>query len=263
MGHHKQPVLFLGHGSPMNAIANNSFTQRLNKLGGELARPRAILVISAHWLTSGTYVTSAEKPRMIYDMQGFPEPLYQVKYPAAGDPELAAQIQQLIPGVQSDQALAQPWGLDHGTWSVLVHLFPKAEIPVLQLSIDHRQPALHHFELGRKLTVLRDQGVLIIGSGNIVHNLRNITWSPNAVPFPWAVEFTTWYEEHLLRNERSVLLDDFRSSEIGRMSVPTTEHYFPSIYILGAAEDSESPKIEYSEIQNGSISMTSFSFGRP
>ena len=245
----------------MNAIADNSFTRTLKKLGPELETPRAILMVSAHWQTAGTFVTSTAEPKTIYDMSGFPDELYQVKYPAPGDPKLAAEIQQLVssPQILLDEG---SWGLDHGTWSVLVHLFPKANIPVLQLSLDRAASPQAHFELGQKLRTLRQQGILILGSGNVVHNLRKISWEETATPFSWAVEFSQWFEQQLAQRNFSALINDFRQTETGRLSVPTLEHYLPSLYILGAAEDSETAKLEFTEIQNGSIAMTSFSFGR-
>ncbi len=259
----KQPSLFLAHGSPMNAIEDNSFTQSLKKLSLNLAHefsaPRAILAISAHWLTTGTYLTSATRPRMIYDMYGFPEPLYQVKYPAKGAPDLVTEIQALItsPKILSDE---EKWGLDHGTWSVLIHLFPRAQVPVIQLSIDLSQPLQFHLELGKQLGQLRQSGVLLMGSGNIVHNLRNFSWNENETPFTWAQEFTNWFESQLKDKNYSALLNDFNKTKVGQMSVPTLDHYIPLLYILGAADKAEQPNIEFSGIQNGSIAMTSFSF---
>jgi 4,5-DOPA dioxygenase extradiol len=254
------PALFIGHGSPMNAIENNAFTQTLTQLGTQLPKPSAIVCISAHWTTKGTFVTSTKNPKMIYDMYGFPEELYQVKYPAAGDENLAKEIQQKIekPSVQLDNG---EWGLDHGTWSVLKFLFPQSDVPVLQMSIDLKQSPEYHFELGKKLKQWRESGVLIIGSGNIVHNLRNISWKENETPFEWAVEFDEWFKQKLIDRDFSALMNDFGKTKSGQLSVPTLEHYLPLHYILGAANPKDELKFEYEGIQNGSISMRAFKFG--
>jgi len=254
----KMPVLFIGHGSPMNAIASNAYTKKLNLLGEQLPQPRAILVISAHWMTKGAFVTEMAKPRTIHDFGGFPKALFDVQYPARGSPETAALVRQLIPSVQGDDE----WGLDHGTWSVLVHMFPKAEIPVLQLSLDMEKSLEAHFHLGQQLAPLREQGVLILGSGNLVHNLRQIQWQEQAPAFDWATEFDEWVKQKLLEKDFDPVLYEFHSSAAGKMGVPTLEHYLPLHYILGAAGGSEPLKFEYEEIQNGSISMRSFSLGR-
>lgn len=184
----KMPVLFLGHGSPMNALAHNSFTQGLNQMAQSFARPSSILCISAHWITRGTWVTHMERPRTIHDFGGFPKELFAVQYPAPGNPELAENLLRLIqhPLVQLDD---DSWGLDHGTWSVLKHLYPEADIPVIQLSLDLGRPLEYHGDLGRQLAQLRQQGVLIVGSGNIVHNLKLLNWDEGAKPFDWALEF--------------------------------------------------------------------------
>ena len=256
----KQPVLFIAHGSPMNAIEKNSFTQKLSEISASLVPPKAILVISAHWLSEGTLLTSAAQPRMIYDMYGFPPALYQMKYPAPGDPNLVKEIQSLIadPQIESDGG---KWGFDHGAWSILVHLFPQAQIPVLQMSIDFKQSFEFHFGLGRKLRALRDRGVLIIGSGNVVHNLGELSWNEDEPAYPWAQEFANWYTTKLLEKNYTALMQDYRKLKSGRMAVPTTEHYIPALYIMGAAAESETAVLEYVGIQNGSIAMTSFRFG--
>jgi 4,5-DOPA dioxygenase extradiol len=245
------PTLFIGHGSPMNALASNAYTKTLNRLGRTLPKPRAILVISAHWMTQGTFVTAMEKPRTIHDFGGFPKALFDMQYPSAGSPEVAGLVRQLAPTVQEDQA----WGLDHGTWSVLVHMYPQADIPVLQLSLDMEKSLEGHFALGSQLAPLREQGVLILGSGNLVHNLRQIQWEEKAPAFPWAVEFDEWLKQKLLARDFNSVLYDFHSSAAGKLSVPTLEHYLPLHYILGAAKENEPLTFEYEEIQNGSISM--------
>jgi 4,5-DOPA dioxygenase extradiol len=256
----RMPVLFIGHGSPMNAIEINSYTKTLNALGKNLPRPKAILMVSAHWMTEGTYITEMLKPKTIHDFYGFPQKLFDVQYPAPGSPEIAKLVQQTIldPKVHGDK---ETWGLDHGTWSVLRHIYPDADIPVLQLSIYMAQPPEYHVKLGQQLSKLRDQGVLILGSGNLVHNLRQIKWEPNAQPFDWAVEFDNWLKEKLVDRDFKAVQNDFHKTKAGQLSVPTLDHYLPLHYILGAADSRDELKFEYEEMQNGSISMRSFRLG--
>lgn len=256
----QMPVLFIGHGSPMNAIASNPYTKALNALASRLPKPRAILVVSAHWMTKGTWITEMEAPRTIHDFFGFPKALFDVQYPAPGSPEIAKSIRESIaqPKIQSD---TQDWGLDHGTWSVLKHLYPNADIPVLQLSLDMTKPPEFHFNLGRELSSLRHEGILILGSGNLVHNLQSIRWESHAKPYDWAIEFDAWIKERLNVGDYSSILYDFHKSEAGKLSVPTLDHYYPIHYILGAAQSSEPLQFEYEELQNGSISMMSFRVG--
>ena len=256
------PVLFIGHGSPMNALANNRYTQTLSQLGKKIPTPKAILVLSAHWLSQGTWVTQMAKPRTIHDFGGFPQALFDVEYPAPGSPETAALIQSVIidPKIQLDSS---EWGLDHGTWSVLRHLYPAAEIPVLQMSLSYRESPEYHFKLGEDLARLREMGVLILGSGNIVHNLRKIQWDENAKPYDWAIEFDEWIKTKIEeRNFKEILLGP-TASAAGRLSVPTVDHYLPLLSVLGAASAPDELRFEYEEMQNGSISMRSFSFGLP
>lgn len=257
----KLPVLFLGHGSPMNAIAENDFTRALNLLGKELPRPQAILCISAHWMTEGSWITHMPQPKTIHDFYGFPQPLFDVQYPAPGAPEIAEKIQKLItdPGIQLDDEM---WGLDHGTWSVLKHMYPIADIPVMQLSLYMEQPLEYHMKLGEELTKLREEGILIIGSGNIVHNLRQINWDENAQPYAWATEFDEWIKTKVVHRDHHAIVTDALKSEAGKLSVPTLEHFLPFIYTLGASESLDEIRFEYEGIQNGSISMRCISFGR-
>ncbi len=254
------PALFIGHGSPMNALENNAFTQSLSVLG-EKIRPEAILCISAHWMTEGTWITSMERPKTIHDFYGFPQPLFDIQYPAPGKPELAQAIHETIvsPNILLD---SEGWGLDHGTWSVLRHMYPKADIPVLQLSLDMGKPPEYHFQLGQELKKLRETGVMILGSGNIVHNLRKIQWETRAKPYDWAVEFDEWSKEKLIKRDFKSFQNDFLKTEAGRLSVPTMDHYYPLLTVLGASSPDEELKFEYEEIQNSSISMRAFSFGR-
>ncbi len=250
----KQPVLFLGHGSPMNAIEQNPFTEALTDLGRHLARPKAILVVSAHWMTRGTYVTHMQSPKTIHDFHGFPEDLFQVQYPAPGAPEVADLIRTLIPApqIQSDEG---EWGLDHGTWSVLKFLFPRADVPVLQLSLDMTQPPEFHFKLGEKLGILRDRDILMVASGNIVHNLRAIQWEPNAKPHDWALEFDHWVKEKIEARDLVPLIQDPSLTPAGKLSNPTPDHYYPLLYALGASHPDDSIETIFEGIQHGSISM--------
>jgi 4,5-DOPA dioxygenase extradiol len=256
----KMPVVFLGHGSPMNAIATNDFTKRLSRLGKDLDTPKAILTISAHWMTKGTFVTHMQAPRTIHDFQGFPPALYEIQYPAPGSPEIADLICKDIkdPLVGSDD---HEWGLDHGTWSVLKHLYPKANIPVLQLSLDMTKPAAFHFSMGQKLRKLREHGVLLIGSGNIVHNLRHIDWDESAKPLTWATEFDQWVKQKIDVRDFKALVQESVLSGAGQLSIPTPDHYYPLLYILGAAADDDDIEHIYEGFQNASISMRSIQIG--
>lgn len=257
----RMPVLFIGHGSPMNALETNSYTRSLAQLGQELAKPRAILVISAHWVTEATTVTTMERPKTIHDFYGFPKALFDIEYPAPGSPEIAKQIQELAldSKILSDY---ESWGLDHGTWAVLRHMYPHAEIPVLQLSLHSKQTVDYHVRLGHEISKLRDKGVLILGSGNLVHNLRQIRWEPDAKPYEWAIEFDEWIKAKLVDGDFQAVLENFHSTKAGQLSIPTLEHYLPLHYILGASHRSDQLKFEFEELQNGSISMRSFSLGR-
>lgn len=251
------PAYFIAHGSPMNAIANNAFTSKLSKVG-ENIKAKAIIVISAHWETDGTYITGMKDPRTIHDMYGFPEELYNVKYPASGDPDLAKKISEIIPEIEIDH---NKWGLDHGSWSLLVHLKPKAEIPVLQISLNKSLTLSQHFEFAKKLLFLRKEGIAIIGSGNIVHNLREINWTTDATPHPWALEFSNWFKERILEKKFHEVINSPLSFKAGALSNPSLEHYIPSLYILALQDEQENIDVIYNEMQNASISMLSFKVG--
>jgi 4,5-DOPA dioxygenase extradiol len=253
----RHPVLFIGHGSPMNAIQENAFTRVLVGLGRELPRPRAVLCVSAHWMTEGTWITRMAWPRTIHDFYGFPPELFQVQYPAPGSPEIADQIAAAVPGIHPDE---ESWGLDHGSWAVLRHVFPAADIPVLQLSLHLQQPAEYHLELGRRLRPLRDQGILIVGSGNVVHNLRRIRWEEDAEPYPWAREFDERVKERISGRDHAALLRT-DEDEVARLSVPTAEHYLPLLYVLGASSDDDALRFHFEEIHNASISMRTWTLG--
>ena len=250
----RMPVVFIGHGSPMNALADNDFTSSLTELGKKIPKPKAILCVSAHWLSSGTFVGCDEKPEIIYDFYGFPQELYEVKYPVEGSGKFAEKTSDLLKkyGVSCGQ-----WGIDHGSWTFLKHMYPKANVPVFQLSVDYGKPAEYHYEMAKLLAPLREQGVLIIGSGNIVHNLRIIDWNPDANPFDWAVEFDEKVKELLLAGKHKELIDYKSLGRSAAMSVPTNDHYLPMTYPLALAGKD---KIEFSfeGIQNGSISMRCF-----
>ncbi len=254
----RMPALFIGHGDPMNALRDNAFTQSLAKLGLSLnPRPRAVLVVSAHWLTKGTWVNKAGHPETIYDFGGFPDALYRVLYDAPGAPEWAEKTATLDPRI----GVTDQWGLDHGAWTVLKHLIPNAEIPVFQLSIDYHQPLAHHFALARKLQALRSQGVLVVGSGNIVHNLRlAFARGLDAAPYDWALDFDQWVKEKLVSRDFDALVDYEKAGEAGRLSVPTVDHYVPLLYTLGVADSGEPLEFTYDEVLS-SMSMRCFKIG--
>lgn len=263
----KLPALFIGHGSPMNALEENDFTLEWKRLAALLPTPKAILCISAHWLTRGTYVTHMLRPKTIHDFGGFPRALYEFHYPAHGNPELAEKIASTIaspsashPNIQLDEE----WGLDHGTWSVLAHMFPKAEIPVLQLSIDYHQPPQFHYNLGKRLASLRDEGVLIIGSGNIVHNLGMVDFSrmnESGFGFDWALEMREYCNKNILANNHQALIDYQALGRAAKLAVPTPDHYYPLLYILGMQEKEEPVSLFNDVAIAGSLSMTSVTIG--
>jgi 4,5-DOPA dioxygenase extradiol len=253
------PALFVGHGSPTNALESNPFTAAWQRLGQELPRPRAILAVSAHWYTRGSFVTVNARPPTIHDFGGFARELYEVQYPAPGDPALAARVAELLRPVEV--GAATDWGLDHGTWSVLVHAYPQADVPVVQLSIDADQPATVHYALGKRLAALRDEGILVVGSGGIVHNLRRLARERAAPPPVWAAEFDQWVRDHIERREHAALLDLEVVGEGARVSVPTPEHYLPLLYVLGAQGVEDTASFPVSGFDLGSLSMTSVLVG--
>ncbi|WP_312076665.1 4,5-DOPA dioxygenase extradiol [Chryseobacterium sp.] len=257
----KMPVLFLGHGSPMNAIEENQFVQGFRKAAQEIEKPNAILCISAHWLTRGTFVTAMEMPKTIHDFGGFPQALFDVEYPAPGNPELAHQITELLsPVVEEDHS----WGLDHGAWSVIKHMYPNADIPVIQMSIDYNKPPQYHFDLGKRLSKLREKGILIIGSGNIVHNLRMVDWKNiNTVGagWDWAIEAREKTNNWLIDGNFQNLIDYRNHGTFLEYAIPTPDHYFPLLYTLGLKEKSEDLKLFNDELIAGSLSMTSVRIG--
>lgn len=248
------PVLFVGHGSPMNALEKNAFSESLRRLGQELPKPRAIAAISAHWETEGTQVLYRAEPPTIHDFYGFPKPLFEVNYPASGPLSIAQETKKLI----GDAQLNETWGLDHGTWAVLLHMYPHADIPTFQISLDVKKTMQQHLEVGKKLRTLREQGVLILGSGNIVHNLGQISWKQRDFAHNWNRAFDTEVAEALEKRDEVSLTDIYKSyNGEAEMSVPSPEHYVPLLYCLGASSASDKISYPYEGYEYGSLSMRS------
>ena len=253
----RQPALFLAHGNPMNALADNDFTRSLTRLAAGLTRPEAILVISAHWETNGAHVLDSAEPPTIHDFGGFPRELYEVTYPAPGAPALAEEVVALLGDARTDSG----WGLDHGAWTILRHMWPDADVPVFELSLDrHRTPA-RHWELATRLASLRDRGVLVIGSGNIVHSFAGIDWREDAPPHPWAEEFDAWVADACLRGDRDALIDYESAGTIARRSVPTDEHYLPLLYAAAMSDQTDEVSFPYAGIDMASMSMRCVRWG--
>lgn len=258
----KQPVLFIGHGSPMNAIEDNEFSQTWAKMGNEIPKPVAVVVISAHWLTNGTHVTAMENPKTIHDFGGFPQALFEVQYPAKGSPELAKATAKLITSTNVIQD--HDWGLDHGTWSVLRHMYKNVDIPVLQLSIDYNKPPQYHFELAKQLQVLRNKGVLIIGSGNMVHNLSMVAWDKlqdSEYGFDWALEMNEVFKEKIGNRDFQPLIQYEKLNAAARLAIPTPDHYYPLLYTLGIQDRQDQISFFNDKAVGGSLTMTSVKWG--
>jgi len=253
------PVAFFGHGSPMNTLDRNRYTEAWRKVGDSIPTPKAIVCVSAHWYTEGTAVTAMSRPRTIHDFYGFPQALFDVQYPAPGQPGIARRVRDLLAPV--DVALDDSWGLDHGTWSVLKHAYPKADIPVIQLSIDGTQPPQFHYDIARRLAPLRDEGILVTGSGNVVHNLRLMR--PGAQPFDWAVRFNESIREALAARDHATLIDFEKLGADARLSVPTPEHYLPLLYVAGLQREDESMTFPVDGYDLGSVSMLTAVAGLP
>ena len=254
------PAIFFGHGNPMNAITSNGYTEAWGRIGRDTRRPKAILSISAHWFVPAMSVTISTAPRTIHDFGGFPPELYQVKYSAPGDPALARRVQGLLSPLPV--TLDDSWGLDHGTWSVLRHVYPAADIPVVQLSIDETRPAAYHFEIGRKLAPLRDEGVLIAGSGNLVHNLHAYAWGRHPRdPYDWAVRFEKRASELMLAGDLEPLIHYERLGPDAALSIPTPDHYLPLLYVLGAGRPGDRTQFPVEGVDGGSISMLAVQVG--
>jgi 4,5-DOPA dioxygenase extradiol len=254
------PAIFLGHGNPMNALQINAYTKAWAAMGTEIPRPKAVLSISAHWYIERTAITAMQAPRTIHDFGGFPQELYEVEYPAPGDSVLANRIRELLSPHFVD--LDDQWGLDHGTWSVLRHLYPKADVPVVQLSIDRTKSSSFHYEIGKKLAPLREEGVLIIGSGNIVHNLRAYAWRQlTAAPLDWAVRFEKRVRELLLAKDDGPLINYETLGNDAMLSVPTPDHYLPLLYVIACRKVGEKLSFPVKGVEGGSISMLAVQIG--
>lgn len=258
----KMPVLFLGHGSPLNALEENQFVTGFREIAKTLPKPNAILCVSAHWFTNGIKVTSMEMPRTIHDFSGFPKELYEVQYPAKGNPALANETKELLSPTFVE--LDEKWGLDHGAWSVIKHLYPNADIPVVQLSIDYTKPVQFHFELAQKLNSLRHKGILIIGSGNIVHNLGLVdfkNFDKDNYGFDWAIEARETINNYLFDGNYQPLINYEKQSKAFQLAIPTPDHYLPLIYALGLQQKGENLSLFNDKLVAGSLSMTSLKIG--
>lgn len=258
----KMPVLFLGHGSPMNAIEENEFVAGFRKVGQQIDKPNAILCISAHWETKGTFVTAMDHPRTIHDFGGFPKALFDVEYPAPGSPDLAKATQELIH--KTDVGMDDHWGLDHGAWSVIRHMYPEADVPVIQLSLDYTKSPQYHYELAQELAALRQKGVLIVGSGNMVHNLRAVAWHKlNEVDYAydWALEANEKMKGFIAKGDHQPLIQYSAQGRAMNMAIPTPEHYLPLLYALALQGDKEEAKLFNDKAVGGSLTMTSLKIG--
>ena len=248
------PAIFFGHGNPMNAVQNNPYTDAWRRIGERMPKPRAILAISAHWSVPVTAVTISTTPRTIHDFGGFPPELYRVQYPAPGDPNLAEQVRQMLAPLPV--AFDDSWGLDHGTWSVLRHVYPHADVPVVQLSINEAQPAVAHFEIGRRIARLRSEGVLIVGSGNLVHNLHAYAWGRHMPePYDWATRFESTARNLMLAEDYTPLIEYETLGADAMLSIPIPEHYLPLLYVLGTRQPSDAMTFPVEGVDGGSISM--------
>jgi 4,5-DOPA dioxygenase extradiol len=253
------PALFIGHGTPMNAITDNPYAAAWRALAGRLPRPDAILAISAHWETDGLAATAMEKPRTIHDFYGFPQPLFDVQYPAPGDPALVERLRALL--TPEPVAADQAWGLDHGTWSVLLHMYPEADIPVVQFGLDLGLDAESHLEIGRRLAPLREEGVLILANGNVVHNLRAMQRMDGTPPYPWAERFDARIRQAVEAGDNATLTGYAALGEDARLAVPRPEHYLPLLYAIGARRPGEAVEVLTPDVVWGSVSMTSYVVG--
>jgi len=256
MTSHRQPAVFAGHGSPMYALEPNRYTAAWAELGKSLKRPDAVLVISAHWVTRGVWVTAMTKPKTIHDFGGFPQALFDIQYPAPGSPALADRVTELlnVPVVLEENE----WGIDHGAWSVLKYLYPDADVPIVQLSLDGSKSAREHYELAKLLRPLRDENILILASGNVVHNLRTIDWHDNVEPAHWAKDFNAFFSSEMLANHHESLINWETYGDAAHLSIPTPEHYWPALYTLALQEEDERAKIYIDGIEMSSIGMLGF-----
>src|SRR5580704_17602210 len=254
------PAIFFGHGNPMNALLANSYTAGWRRIGQEVGKPKAVLSISAHWFVPDVGVTVMTAPRTIHDFGGFPRSLFQVQYPAPGDPALASRVQELLAPLPVKRDVT--WGLDHGTWSVLTHVYPEADVPVVQLSINETRPAAFHFELGKRLAPLRDEGVLIVGSGNLVHNLHTYAWGRHLPdPYDWATRFEQTARAMMVAGEYRPLIDYEKLGKAAMLSIPTPDHYLPLLYVIATRQNGENITFPVEGVDGGSISMLSVRVG--
>ncbi len=258
----QHPVLFIGHGSPMNGIEDNAFSKSWAQLGKEIPKPKAVLVISAHWLTKGSFVTAMDFPKTIHDFGGFPQALFDVEYPAPGNPDLAKATSALF--TSPEVGLDHDWGLDHGTWTVVRHMYPDADIPVLQFSIDYAKPPGYHYEIAKQLKALRRKGVLIIGSGNMVHNLRQIAWDKINEPeygFDWALEMNDIFKGRIKEGDQNAMIHYEKLSAAAKLAVPTPDHYYPLLYTMALQDKNDEVSFFNDKAVGGSLTMTSVKWG--
>lgn len=257
----KMPVLFVGHGSPMNGIETNQFTETWMELAKQIPLPKAVLCISAHWLTKGTHITAMEHPKTIHDFGGFPQALFDVQYPAPGNPALAAETKEMIKS--TNVGLDHDWGLDHGTWSVVKKMYPDATIPILQLSIDYYKPGQYHYDLAKQLNGLREKGVLIIGSGNMVHNLGMVDFNRinEEFGFDWANEMNQIFKTKILNHDHASLINWQNLGKAAALAIPTPDHYFPLIYTLALQNKNDEITFFNDKAVSGSLTMTGVKFG--
>lgn len=258
----KMPVLFIGHGSPMNAIGENEFVSGWHNIIKTIPKPNAVLCVSAHWETRGTYVTAMSKPKTIHDFGGFPKELFEVQYPAPGSPELANETKNIVK--KSEVGMDTKWGLDHGCWSVLKHLYPNADVPVIQLSLDYFQSPQYHYDLAKELSSLRNKGVLIIGSGNMVHNLGMVSWEKIEEPgygYDWAIEANEKMKNFILSNDHNSLIDYKQQGKAFNLAIPTPDHFLPLLYSLALKKENEKIEIFNDKAVGGSLTMTSIKIG--
>ncbi len=253
----KMPVIFVGHGSPMNAIEDNTYTRGWREMAKKIPNPKAIISISAHWYTKGTKTMNEETPKTIYDMYGFPKELYEIIYNPPGNPRLAETAKKLI---TKESVFDNSWGIDHGTWSVLVHMYPKRDVPLFQISIDAAAPPEAHYKIGQELKVLREKGVLLFGTGNIVHNLRLVDWNMEDTGFDWAYEFDGFIKENIQSGNHENIMNYVGLGETAKLAVPITDHFNPILYILGATDKDDKISAYNESCMMGSLSMTSYLF---
>ncbi|MDD2447500.1 MAG: 4,5-DOPA dioxygenase extradiol [Tissierellia bacterium] len=251
----KMPVLFIGHGSPMNAIEDNEYSRTWRSIAEKIPKPEAILSISAHWFTKGTKVMNEEEPKTIYDMYGFPKELYEVIYNSPGSPNIAKVSKDLI---SKETEYDNSWGIDHGTWSVLVHMYPNRDIPVFQISIDANAPPETHYKIGKELRPLREKGVLIFGTGNVVHNLRLVDWHKGSKGFDWAYEFDDYIHENIETKNHNNIIKYNELGEIAKLAVPSPDHFYPLLYTIGASDEEDKVSVFNKSCELGSLTMTSY-----